>query len=153
MSTLLFAGDAAVLAALHAASFAQPWSAQSLRTLLATQGTFALVDDDPANGFILARVAAEEAEILTLAVHPPARRKGLGLALVAACGLYAQNLGATEMFLEVEETNQAARGLYERLGFRVVGGRKAYYARTRGDALILRAGLPFAPLGKSRQLD
>ncbi|MBY0338017.1 MAG: GNAT family N-acetyltransferase [Acetobacteraceae bacterium] len=92
-------------------------------------------------GFILARVAADEAEILTLAVVPEARRQGVATALVEAACAAALLAGARVMFLEVAEDNGAARALYAALGFAVAGRRRGYYGPGR-DALLLRAALP-----------
>jgi ribosomal-protein-alanine N-acetyltransferase len=89
---------------------------------------------------VLARVAGGEAEILTLAVAPYARGRGLGRALLCAAIAQAERAGAEEMFLEVGSDNPAARALYAGLGFVNVGARKAYY---RGrDAAVLRLSLP-----------
>ncbi len=148
---ILFAGDVSILAELHADSFDEAWSEASLRALLETPGTFAHICSR--SGFILARTAGGEAEILTLAVAQAARRQGVGLALVAAAARYAQQLGATTMFLEVGVSNDIARALYARCGFREVGTRKAYYSAEGGNALILRADLPLAAVGKQRQVD
>lgn len=125
------------LAALHAEAFDTPWDAASLTALLASPGVFAVEQPD---GFILIRVVADEAEILTLAVRPAVRRSGLGGRLVEAAVVRAAALGAERMFLEVAEDNVAARGLYARAGFREAGRRRGYYARSDGsreDALIL----------------
>jgi len=125
------------LAALHAEAFDTPWDAASLTALLASPGVFAVEQPD---GFILIRVVADEAEILTLAVRPAARRSGLGGRLVEAAVVRAAALGAERMFLEVAEDNVAARALYARAGFREAGRRRSYYARSDGsreDALIL----------------
>jgi len=92
---------------------------------------------------ILARVAADEAEILTLAVTPAARRRGLGTALLRAAMHRARDLGATAMFLEVAVTNQPARALYASLGFSEAGSRRHYYSDGT-DALILRSTLTAA---------
>ncbi len=141
--------DLAPLAAIHAACFPDAWSAQALADLLATPGTFAIASAD---GFVLARAAAGEAEILTLAVSPNARRRGTGVALVRAAANEAQRLGAEVLFLEVASGNAAARALYRHLGFTEAGLRKGYYAspgRAPEDALVLRANLPLVPLGKS----
>lgn len=132
-----FCGDPAPLAALHAASFPHPWDVKAIADLLATPGTFAFSADD---GFVLARVAAGEAEILTLAVTPSARGKGLGRALLQAAISKARDMGAQTMFLEVGADNPAARALYAALGFTKVGDRKGYYQGR--DALVLR--LPLA---------
>jgi ribosomal-protein-alanine N-acetyltransferase len=140
--------DLAPLAAIHASCFPDAWDARALSELLAMPGTFAVSSDD---GFILARAAAGEAEILTLAVSPAARRHGLGRALVSEAASHAQQLGATALFLEVAVSNIAARALYIGLGFAEAGRRKGYYARPGAapeDALILRSNLPLSPLGK-----
>lgn len=129
--------DAAPLAALHAACFDQPWDAASLRNLLCAPGAFAFHHPD---GFVLARVAGGEAEILTLAVAPKARGKGLGRALLCEAIAKAGEAGADAMFLEVGRDNPAALALYRGLGFTDVGLRKAYYRG--GDALVLRLSLP-----------
>ena len=135
--------DVAALAALHASCFAKAWNTQTISDLLAQTPVFALAAKD---GFILARATAGEAEILTLAVAPSARRQGLGSALVVAAAERAYVLDAETMFLEVGRENQAARALYERLGFSSVGTRKGYYAGGE-DALILRVGLPLVARG------
>ena len=135
------ASDTAPLAALHAASFSTAWDATAITALLGTPGTFAFHHQD---GFVLARVAAGEAEILTLAVAPAARGKGLGRALLQAAINRAQDMGAQTMFLEVGADNPHALALYAGLGFAKVGTRKAYYSALSGstDALVLRLSLP-----------
>ncbi len=130
------AGDAAVLAALHAACFADAWDAKAIAQLLAG-GAFAFHDD---SGFVLARVAGGEAEILTLAVSAPARGRGLGRALLQAAIARAKAQGAEAVFLEVGADNPQALALYAALGFAKVGLRKAYYASR--NALVLRLPLP-----------
>ena len=92
---------------------------------------------------ILCRALFEAAEILTLAVAPAARRRGIGAALVrAAAGLAAQG-GADNLFLEVAQDNPAAQALYRSLGFAEAGRRAGYYARAEGriDALVMRLDL------------
>lgn len=127
--------DPAPLARLHAACFPEPWDAKALRELFAA-GAYAYRADD---GFVLARAAGGEAEILTLAVAPAARGKGLGRLLLQAAIARARDLGAGMMFLEVGADNPAALALYARLGFAKVGDRKAYYGGR--DALVLRLPL------------
>lgn len=135
------AADTAPLAALHALSFPDPWDAKAITALLATPGTFVFHHHD---GFVLARIAGDEAEILTLAVAPAVRGRGLGRALLQAAITCAQARGAVTMFLEVGVDNPAALALYSGLGFTRVGARKAYYAAGggSGDALVLRLPLP-----------
>ena len=76
------------------------------------------------DGFVLARVAADEAEILTLAVVPQRRRHGIGTLLINAASHRAAMLGAVAMLLEVAVSNEAAVALYERLGFAQGGLRR-----------------------------
>lgn len=129
--------DLAALAALHAASFDRPWDAAALGELIASPGVFLVAETD---GFLLARVIADEAEILTLAVRPAARRAGTGRRLVEATVVQAAARGAARLFLEVAEGNVAARRLYEGAGFVEAGRRRGYYAHADGsreDALTL----------------
>ena len=141
---------AGLLAELHQAAFAEPWSAATLGELLAMPGAFAWLAGGAETarpqpvGFVLGRMAGEECEILTLAVMPAARRQGAASALLEAALSHAAAAGAKAVFLEVAESNRTARRLYARGGFALVGRRKAYYRR-RGrlplDALILRRAL------------
>jgi ribosomal-protein-alanine N-acetyltransferase len=89
---------------------------------------------------VLARVAADEAEILTLAVTLGARRSGMGRRLLLAAMAEAATRGAASMVLEVATGNVAALGLYRSVGFSPVGHRRAYYAGG-ADAVIMRAGV------------
>ena len=129
------------LASLHAACFTspRPWSAAEFADLLAQPDT--LLATAP-NGFGLARVTLDEAELLTLAVAPDRRAQGLGTRLLADLMAQATARGATAMLLEVAADNAPARALYARSSFAQVGRRPGYYAGT--DALILRAPLPAA---------
>ena len=139
--------DFSRLAQLHAESFPSPWTENALRELLRTPGTFAFACED---GFIVVRAAADEAEILTLAVRPLHRRRGLGKVLVSTAAEHAHRLGSKCLFLEVALSNAPALKLYESLGFGEVGRRKAYYAVNPGkydDALILQSNLPLPALG------
>ena len=142
--------EAALLAHLHGSSFAEKWSAGAFDDLLSMPGTFALLAGVGGNdwqSFALARVAAGEAEILSLATVLPARRKGLAHALVVATAAEAARRGAGEIFLEVSKGNAAARALYLGLGFAEVGQRPRYYSNLDGahaDALTLVTALPLA---------
>lgn len=122
------------LAALHATAFDAPWSAAEFAQLLDGPGVFSVAEPD---GFILIRVVADEAEILTLAVRPEARGVGLGGRLVGQGAVRAAQAGARRLFLEVAEDNVAARALYARAGFSLIGRRKGYYDGGRTDALVL----------------
>ena len=125
------ADDAGPLAAIHASCFEDHWSEVSFRRFLESAGVFGFVagqrDGVRIASFILVRVAADEAEILTLATSPAARREGLACRLVRAAIEQAQKRGALRIFLEVAETNQPGLQLYRRLGFGQVAVRPRYY--------------------------
>jgi ribosomal-protein-alanine N-acetyltransferase len=129
----------AEMAALHARSFTtpRPWSEAEITALLASPLVFALTRP---GAFLLGRVVAGEAELLTIAVHPDQRRAGLGGALVAAFLTESRARGGESAFLEVAEANTAARALYAACGFASAGRRRGYYHRPDGaseDALVL----------------
>ncbi len=131
--------DAPVLAALHAASFPDPWSADSFAAMLSQPGVAGWLAGDPPHGFLLARAAADEAEILTVAVIPEARRKGAGAEMLDEM-LRVLGAGATRrVFLEVAADNAAARGLYARKGFIPCGRRPGYYPGGVDAAIMERA--------------
>lgn len=139
--------DDAALAALHAACFTlpPPWSAADFAGLRATAGCFLI--EEPA-GFLLGRVIADEAELLTLAVDPAARRQGCGAALVATFLAEAAARGAVQAFLEVAAGNAAARALYARAGFAEVGRRRGYYrapGQPAEDAIVMSCAVPSRP--------
>src|SRR5882672_10355536 len=137
-------------AALHAESFIalgeRAWTRQDLAELVASPGVAGLllqVDGHDA-GLALCRVAADEAELLTIAVRPAHRRKGLARRLLAAVIDHVRNAGAQALFLDVGVDNPAARSLYEAQGFCAVGERRAYYQRGQGvaaDGIIMRLTL------------
>lgn len=127
---------AVALAAIHASAFsdAEAWDAAAFARQLELPGVFGFLH--PGAGLVLARFAAGEAEILTLAVALPARRRGIGMALLRATIAEAAANGRATLFLEVSARNTAARALYEAAGFRQVGHRRSYYA-DGSDALVL----------------
>ena len=137
-------------AALHAESFTpfgeHIWTRQDLAELVALPGVAGLllqVDGHDA-GFAVCQVAADEAELLTLAVRPAHRRQGGGRRLLAAIIDHVRKRGARALFLEVGVDNPAARSLYESQGFRAVGERRAYYQRGQAppaDGLVMRLNL------------
>ncbi|MEE2859753.1 MAG: GNAT family N-acetyltransferase [Pseudomonadota bacterium] len=131
--------DPQALAALHACCFdrPRPWSAEEFAGLLASPGVFLLSDGD---GFLLGRALACEAELLTLAVAPGARRAGLGLRLVRDFAAEAAVRRADEAFLEVAADNLPARRLYDRAGWLQAGLRRGYYG-VGSDAIVMRLTL------------
>ena len=107
--------DPARLAELHTEAFETSWDADAFAALLSQPGVFVVQRPD---GFILMRVVADEAEVLTLAVRPSSRRRGLGRALTVESVAAARALGAERVFLEVADDNAAARALYAGLRYR-----------------------------------
>lgn len=133
---------AAEMAQLHRAAFQRqrPWSKAEFQNLLADKTTRLAARDQ---GFGLLRVLLGEAEILTLAVHPTAQRKGVGRRLVT--DLIGLSEDAERIFLEVAESNSPAQNLYRASGFAQVGRRSRYYRYADGgvdDALIFALSLP-----------
>ena len=131
------------LAAVHAEAFPRPWPAEAFAGLLRQSGVVALACGD--DGFVLLRRVLDEAEVLTLAVRPSARRRGLGRTLMAGGAALMAGLGVAELRLEVADDNAAARALYTGLGFAAVGVRRGYYLRAAGiplgDAVLMRLAL------------
>lgn len=142
---LTTSASAEALAAIHALAFDTPWNAADLASL--SQGPNAILlqarDGDDVAGFILCRCIADEAEVLTLAVSPAYRRRGIGSRLLENATALAGARGAGRMFLEVAADNPAAIALYETAGFCPVGKRSGYYSRVGGavDALVMRRDL------------
>ena len=134
-------------ASVHARCFTYPWPADDLESLLAARTTYAdgaFGKAGEVQGFILSRLAADEAEILTIAVKPKRRGQGIAGKLMRANMEQLQQGGAKSWFLEVEAQNVSALALYKRFGFERVGERKSYYRKPDGDsalAFILRRSL------------
>ena len=139
------AGDVADVAAMERVCYSDPWPASSFATLPTNDRVFFVVaraaDSDVLLGFAIAWYVMDEGELANLAVAPEARRRGIGQALLTAVTTDALGRGTSELYLEVRESNSAARQLYEAAGFETVGRRKRYYRRPDEDALILRRTL------------
>jgi ribosomal-protein-alanine N-acetyltransferase len=131
------------MAALHARCFTAPppWTEQAFADLLDSRLVFHRALK---GGFVLGRVVADEAELLTVAVAPELRRRGVGRALVTAFAADASARGATIAHLEVAEGNSAAIALYRGLGFAESGRRRGYYGPAGGDAMLMSATLPLS---------
>lgn len=135
------------LAALHAACFTvpRPWRADEFETILNLPQTFLLTLD---GGFLIGRLAADEAELLTLAVPQHSRRKGIGRGLLQGFLDHTTAKGGRVAFLEVATQNAAALGLYQGQGFQIVATRKNYMRAADGsskDAHIMRFNLKGCP--------
>jgi [ribosomal protein S18]-alanine N-acetyltransferase len=135
--------DAGEISALHASLFDKAWDAESIASHLQHPGAISLLARLGAPprtaGFILARVAADEAEILSLGVRGSDQRRGIARRLVEALRRAAGKAEARRLFLEVGQGNAAANALYASLGFQEVGRRKGYYEHAGGaeDARVL----------------
>ena len=142
--------DASLLAALHASCFAQAWDETAMAQFIAGPDTLCLLAsaaDELAGapaGLLIARKAADEAELLTLGVVPACRGLGLARALMRAAMDALRSSGATQLFLEVEDGNQTALRLYNSLGAVRVGQRKGYYQHG-ADAAIFSLALSTGP--------
>jgi [ribosomal protein S18]-alanine N-acetyltransferase len=136
--------DAGALAALHAAAFHRGWSEGEFEQLLLDRNVIAhrAAVAGSLVGFILSRLVAGEAEILSIAVAASRRGKGLGRQLLDLHLRRLAGLGTRAVFLEVDANNTPARRLYQRAGFCSVGRREGYYPAGQGSAaLILRRDL------------
>lgn len=139
------AADVPAVAAIERASFGDPWTEDAFHELVhmgdaiflvATRGALQVVA-----GYIVARVAADEADVLNLAVSPAERRRGLGGELLDAGLAGVIDRGVREVFLEVRESNVAALALYGSRGFSAVSRRARYYRNPVEDALLLRRAI------------
>jgi [ribosomal protein S18]-alanine N-acetyltransferase len=135
------ASDSKLMARLHAPVFPDPWPEEAFRSVMVREPVIGLLGarGEEVEGFILIHAVAGEAEVLTFCVSKDAQRSGMGGALLAAAYDAARQHGASEMFLEVSEKNEAALALYRRDGFVAVGRRAAYYQHSQpADALVMR---------------
>jgi [ribosomal protein S18]-alanine N-acetyltransferase len=131
--------ESAISEILHDSSEAAQWPLESYTNLAKSPGGVVLVCEANAQviGFVAARQAADEAEILNIAVHRDFRRKGVASALLlAALDAFRRSHIAT-VFLELRESNLPARALYERHGFVPSGRRKLYYTNPTEDAVCM----------------
>ena len=138
--------DAARLAQLHGASFHRGWGEGEFEAMMSERNTLVhrLRLGRKIIGFAVSRMAADEAEILSIAIDAGQRGRGLSRNLLLTHLGHLAGHGVRTIFLEVEENNQPARRLYEWAGFGVVGRRERYYLQTGGEqlnALLMRRDL------------
>ena len=141
------AGDVDGILGIERVSFADPWSRRSFERLLGDRRVYFAVccQDETVLGYVVAWFAADQGEIANLAVAPEARGGRLGSALLDAAVAEARTRGASELYLEVRDSNDTARRLYASRGFTAVGRRRNYYRRPTEDAIVLRRLLPPSP--------
>jgi [ribosomal protein S18]-alanine N-acetyltransferase len=138
--------DARRLAQLHGASFHRGWGAGEFEQMLRERNTLVhrLMLGRKVVGFAVSRMAADEAEILSIAVAASHRGRGLSRDLLLTHLGHLAGRGVRTVFLEVEENNAPARRLYERMGFAGAGRRERYYQQSGGEqlnALLMRRDL------------
>lgn len=145
--------DVEALAALHSRCFGEEaWTAEAFEALLAGPGCYGWLMEPPDGttaarpvALLLARQAADEAEVLTICVDPRRRREGLAKRLASHLIADVKKKGAVSLYLEVSARNTAARALYQDLGFLAIGERRNYYpgscAGERVNAHMLRLSL------------
>jgi len=136
--------DVAEVAAMERRCYADPWPAAAFTSLPENPSVFFAVArsgvDGQLSGYVVGWHVMDEAELANLAVEPAARRRGVGRLLLDHMIDDAAGRGAARLFLEVRESNDAARRLYASRGFEEVGRRTKYYRSPDEDALILRRG-------------
>jgi [ribosomal protein S18]-alanine N-acetyltransferase len=140
--------DADAVATLHARSFYRGWPRQDIESYLMDADTPTLVACDPKRkvaGFAMLRLLGDDAELMTIAVDPKYRGKGVGAALLKACFEDLRMTASRRMILEVAADNPAAIRLYDKLGFSKLSERRGYYARPDGQ--------PATALVMARQLE
>jgi ribosomal-protein-alanine N-acetyltransferase len=137
--------DAEALAEIERASFSHPWTLRNFQDALRQRGVFVLrAPRDPGDAsrgiraYCALRLVAGELQVHDLAVHPGHRGRGLARWLLEFALAWAGRQGADEAYLEVRQSNQAARALYRSLGFQEVSTRREYYRNPTEDALLLR---------------
>jgi ribosomal-protein-alanine N-acetyltransferase len=141
-------GDVNSVARIERSCFADPWSEESFRRLLDAPPAIFLVALSPPEqeiiGYAIAFAVGEDAEVLNVAVDPRFRGKGLAGQMLDAVLIQLGARGVRTAFLEVRESNEAARALYKSRGFGEIGRRQRYYRRPVEDALVLRRFLEVA---------
>ena len=135
---ILCESDLAQIAEIERFCFSEPWSEKSLELLLKDSnfGLAALCDGRVA-AYVGVISVAPEGEITNVATHPDFRRRGLASALLEALKREAAERGIESIFLEVRRSNTAARELYQKQGFEVIGERKGFYSNPKEDAILM----------------
>ena len=139
--------DVGAIARLELRAFSDAWTEAQLVDSLSQSGAIGLVareDDDIVVGHLIGRTVVDEGEILTLAVAPERRRRGIAAQLLAGAMTIMAGRGVGRVWLEVRASNEAAQALYREHGFTPAGRRRGYYREPVEDALVLRRDLPLS---------
>lgn len=136
--------DLATICRIERASFADPWSESDFRSMLRFAAGIFLVSapfsTGSVKGYVIALAVLDEAEIINLGVDAGSRRMGIGGRLLDEALARVEAKGVVTTFLEVRESNVAARALYGSRGFSEISRRRGYYRTPVEDALVLRRG-------------
>jgi ribosomal-protein-alanine N-acetyltransferase len=137
------AGMLPALYRIETACFSSPWSEDSVSAELGDESSVFLTAEDESGpfGFVIVKIAADECEVYNIAVLPEHRRKGAARALLEAALEKARALGAHSAYLEVRESNEAAKKLYFSMDFVALGLRKDYYYEPRENAVLMKKEL------------
>lgn len=140
--------DLPACAAIHTQSFEKGWNTQTLSEYFPPHGlAYGALEGDKLMGFILMGAVSDQTDIITIAVLPELRGRGIGKRLVACAEQEAAALGADLIFLEVAEDNDDAIALYKGAGYQPIGRRKNYYRRAAGrvSAVTMRKTFSLSP--------
>ena len=126
------------VASIEEMSFSLPWSLESLELMLTDQASaLVALEDGRVLGYVGMMCVLDEGQIINVAVHPDARRRGVGRRLMEAAQTYAKERGIVFLSLEVRESNIAARSLYSSLGWEEQGIRKGFYSHPVENACVM----------------
>ncbi len=148
--------DIDAIAAIEKSVFSDPWPKSAFREFLTSDNRINLVmthRDQRVIGYVFAQVCADELQVQNIAVLPENRRQGLGQSLLRRAESEGALRGALCSVLDVRATNEAALGLYQGLGYRMIGRRKNYYRRPSDDALVLFRRLDDPNSGSAQETD
>lgn len=144
----LQAGELTDIADIHKASFNKAWDEDELNSTIQNKGVHCLTVHDTSKpkhmalGFLIYRITAGEAEIITIASYPNHRRKGIARTLMDEMVRVCLTERTNEIFLEVDEQNKPALTLYKAVGFKKVGERKGYYKKTGNESGANQSSTP-----------
>jgi [ribosomal protein S18]-alanine N-acetyltransferase len=148
LDTISRADELAPILAIEQRSFRRPWGRLSFEGELTCRNACNLIVKSSENdvgeqvmAYAFLRLAADELHILKIAVAPAWRREGIATRLAERCLKMGAGRGATSAYLEVRPSNTPAVGLYQKLGFDVIGRRHNYYADSKEDALVMMKNL------------
>ena len=130
------------VASIEEMSFSLPWSLESLELMLTEQASaLVALEDGRVLGYVGMMCVLDEGQIINVAVHPDARRRGVGRSLMQAAEAYAKERGIVFLSLEVRESNIAARSMYSSLGWEEQGIRKGFYSHPVENACVMTKGI------------